>query len=828
MNTLERTIIQIRRNLHANCELDANITSDHWQELLNHYSHFIDKRNEAGFLVDSEVRITELRTPRPCVHLMATNHSNEFGLWGSFWDQFGGGFCFYDSPLAGLMSSHLDTNYVPANPEPQDVRQFFIHENGRAWPMFCQPYFEEKQYQNFSCWQGLDRHIIKADRENLTCQLEVSVHPDQPLEIWSISITCNDNKIRQLSWFATIRININSYPPYYFVPRVVCEGLHENNSLIFLNHDKKNLHPRQVFFTALPNFEHFDMMSECFNGVGGRAPIPVAVQQGQCTDSLGRQPYAGLIAATQFKVTLNPGETQTWQCAYGFCPYEKTRRSDYLLEIRKTVLPDQKKVTRKVCENWTRKIESFMIKTPVPEIDRYFNVWSRYQVRNQSRFCTGSDKIGYRDMLQNLLGICDCDLEFARKCILRVLSYQLPDGRGIRQYAKIPNSEHDLRMYLDSSSWIPDTLVKYIKESGDFNILQEQVSFFDMKDQRQSEKNIGSVYEHALGAVRCLNHNTGYHGLCKIGYGDWNDALSGIGGEMGVSVWLSCACVYAANKMAELAEHLDRSDDAEEMRQIAQNMTDRINKYAWDGQWYIYAINGEGKPIGSKTCSEGQIHLNVNTWSIFTGVAKAADRETVVSESIEKLATPVGHRLLMPSYTSCSRDDVGRIADQMPGLIENGSIYTHGEAFYLYALATSGQADKCFAGLMRVLPSNLIQDISTAPRQQQSNFTVGPEHPDFGQQYFSNFTGSVPWFRRVIEHMIGVYPDFDALIIKPNVPKEWKYYEILKTWRNHRIRIIFNKTENKEYSLSMNGKKYQNQIPISEFQIGNINQIKVS
>ena len=141
MSTLEQTINQLRHNLRANCEPDTNIHPDHWLELKEHYSRFIDKRNEAGFLIDSEVQIDKLHTPRPCLHLMATNHSEEFGLWGSFWDQFGGGFSFFDSTLAGLMSSHLDTNYGPTNPEPQDVRRFFIYDNDRAWSMFPQPYF---------------------------------------------------------------------------------------------------------------------------------------------------------------------------------------------------------------------------------------------------------------------------------------------------------------------------------------------------------------------------------------------------------------------------------------------------------------------------------------------------------------------------------------------------------------------------------------------------------------------------------------------------------------------------------------------------------------
>ncbi len=169
---------------------------------------------------------------------------------------------------------------------------------------------------------------------------------------------------------------------------------------------------------------------------------------------------------------------------------------------------------------------------------------------------------------------------------------------------------------------------------------------------------------------------------------------------------------------------------------------------------------------------------------------------------------------------------MGWIADQMPGLIENGSIYTHGEAFYLYALAVAGQVDKCFDELTRVLPSNLVQEISTAPRQQQSNFTVGPDHQDFGQQYFSNFTGSVPWFRRVIEHLLGLYPDFDTLVVKPSVPAVWQDYEICKKWRNHKIRFVYQNNPDKQPALTMNGRTYQERIPLSELLPGRVNEIR--
>lgn len=431
------------------------------------------------------------------------------------------------------------------------------------------------------------------------------------------------------------------------------------------------------------------------------------------------------------------------------------------------------------------------IQTPDESLNRYFNVWSKHQARNQSRFVRALDKVGYRDILQDLLGICDFEAPYVRRQLATALRYQFPDGRAVRQYEKFLGSGHDLRLYADSPSWIPDLLVRYLKETGDFAFLDESVPFLDPQGLQPNESDTGSVYEHACRAVRSLASHTGFHGLCAIGYGDWNDAISAIGGEKGVSVWLSCACVYAARLMAELAGHLGRNADSTEFRQIADAMTRRINDHAWDGQWYIYAINGQGVPIGSRSSAEGKIHLNVNAWALFTGVAAAGGRHKQVWDAIEQLATPFGHMLLAPPYALASRPLVGRIADQLPGMFENGSIYTHGESFYLYALVCAGRTDRWYEGIARTLPSNLVPDLSTAPPHQQSNFFVGPAHAAYGTNLFSNFTGSLAWYRRGIERVVGLVPEFDGLRIDPRPPRGWDRCRVMRTFRGSRLLVDF-------------------------------------
>jgi hypothetical protein len=119
-------------------------------------------------------------------------------------------------------------------------------------------------------------------------------------------------------------VNLDSYPAYYFCPRVVCEGKLEDGALVFLNHDQNNKHPRQSFLAASIAFDGYDMMSEVFDGWSPRAPIPAAVARGECFNSLGLQPAAGLVAAVQFNAELAPARPRP-DDRHGVAPVRRGR-----------------------------------------------------------------------------------------------------------------------------------------------------------------------------------------------------------------------------------------------------------------------------------------------------------------------------------------------------------------------------------------------------------------------------------------------------------------------------------------------------------------------
>ena len=59
--------------------------------------------------------------------------------------------------------------------------------------------------------------------------------------------------------------------------------------------------------------------------------------------------------------------------------------------------------------------------------------------------------------------------------------------------------------------------------------------------------------------------------------------------------------------------------------------------------------------------------------------------------------------MFAPAYTAM-REDVGRVTQKFPGAAENGSVYNHAAAFYVYALYGAGRSDHAYRLLRRMIP----------------------------------------------------------------------------------------------------------------------------
>ncbi len=297
-----------------------------------------------GFLLESALAVHRPDTPRPWLHLLGSNHDNVYGVVGSFWDVTGLGFLCYESVLAGAVTSHKDSSYVPTAPRSTDVRQFFLREEAdgqpRLWDMLPQVGREPEKYSDYDARYGLGWISVESTRHKIHSHLRVFVPVDDACEVWTITLTNRSDRPRKLQLFTRVNWGLESHPSYYFDPRVTSLGVHRPDlrAIVALNRHLGNALPRAGFMMSSAPFRGFDLSGEEFTGGGHFARFPRAVVEGNCRNSLGLQPYAGLVGALQFDLTLAPGASRTLHILVGRTEREEAEYTRHLKSLSKTLL----------------------------------------------------------------------------------------------------------------------------------------------------------------------------------------------------------------------------------------------------------------------------------------------------------------------------------------------------------------------------------------------------------------------------------------------------------------------------------------------------------
>lgn len=432
---------------------------------------------------------------------------------------------------------------------------------------------------------------------------------------------------------------------------------------------------------------------------------------------------------------------------------------------------------------WRTLLEFPSCDLPDEPMRNFLNVWFKNQLFLTFRFIR-SGSVGFRDTLQDAWSYALMEPDRARDSILRTLAHVRRDGVCPRNYSIVDN-RHDLRAFMDSGTWIGMAVADYVKETGDVAILDRPIPWLD-------DASPSPARDHIRAALDLLFERRGRFGLCLAGDGDWNDALEGISrsGDA-VSAWLTMALFHAQNILAGLFR---RSGDAAYARMLEERsgeLCSSLRDHAWDGSWYVYGFTGSGRPIGSHANREGRIHLNAQTWAIFTGLA-TAEQAAAIRESVARLLdTSLGPALLAPPYVE-EAAEVGRIARLEPGTFENGAVYQHAVAFKIFADIAAGAIDDAVNTFGNLLPTN--PDNFDARRTSEpyctGNYYCGPGHLRFGQNFFSWFTGNAAWLlRAAYDQILGVRADYDGLVIDPKVPASWDRFTVRRKFRGAEVTV---------------------------------------
>lgn len=430
---------------------------------------------------------------------------------------------------------------------------------------------------------------------------------------------------------------------------------------------------------------------------------------------------------------------------------------------------------------------------PDKNLERFLNTWFKQQLGITYRLNRNTQNAGFRDLLQDIWGAMLIHPNYPVERMDEILSHLYSDGhsmRGYDSYAGITNPTD----FVDCPLWAPNTVLQYLKETGDLSYLNKQLPYFD------SEKT-ETVLEHLHKTVDFVYNHRGNNGLVLMRDGDWLDGLAGINQNgTATSAWATMQAYWAQDCMAQIYDAIGQTANAQLMRSRNSEYKEVVRRVAWDGKWYVYAFKSDGLPVGSHKCQEGKIYLNTQTWAIFTGIEDDPKRiKSMMSAVNTYLTTIYGPMMLYPPYVNDKT--CGGIHKLVPGTFSNAAIYLHGSSFKVFSDITIGEYDDAYDTFMRLLPNHPDNSDSrrTSEPYTTGNVHFGPDSERFGMNLFSWFTGTPAWLIHAgFEKMLGAQAEFDGLHIHPCVPSDWNEYSVNRLYRGNEYRLHFRRANSND------------------------------
>jgi cellobionic acid phosphorylase len=666
--------------------------------------------------------------------------------------------------------------------------RFFYVKDDETGELFSAPYEPVRAPLDRFCF-SVGKTDIRWHLENIGIALDLNLGlpTDDAVELWSFRIQNISGRPRQVSVYPYFPIGYMSwmnqsarYRPELGGIVAACVTPYQKVADYFKHKNFKDL----TFFLSDQVPVAWEAKQEAFEGEGG-LHHPSGVQQVELAN--GDALYETPAAILQYRLQMAVGESRDLRFIFGPAHDDAeilARRGEYLSAdgfARAAVEYTGYLAQGKGC---------LRIETPDTEFDNFVNHWLPRQVYYHGDVNRLTTDPQTRNYLQDNMGMSYLRPDVARVAFLHALGQQEPsgampdgilliEGAELKYINQIPHTDHCV--------WLPVCLKAYLDETNDYQLLREIVA-----DREGGRK---TVFERISEAMRWLLKARDKRGLNYIAQGDWCDPMNMVGylGK-GVSGWLSVAAAYALNLWAEVCEQEAANDVAREFRNGAAQLNQAVNTYLWDGQWFGRGITDAGVVFGVRQDREGRIFLNPQSWAMLSGAANAAQRQQMIQAVAEQLETPYGVMNQAPSFTAM-REDVGRVTQKFPGSAENGSVYNHAAAFYIYSLYAVGETDRAYRLMRCMIPGPDPADYQRRgqlpvfiPNYYRGAYYQHPRTAGRSSQLFN--TGTVSWiYRCLIEGLFGVRGDRDGLVIQPQLPSHWDQAKVSRFFRGATFQI---------------------------------------
>ncbi len=759
------------------------------------YGYFDDK--------NKEYVITNPELPTPWMNYLGN------GGFGGLISATAGGLTFDGDP-----SNRRITRYKFNNmPVDRPGRYLYIRdeETGEYFSPMWQPVC--KDMQAYECRHGLGYTKISGQYMDILSETTYFVPMEKSYEVWNTKLANKSSIKRKLKIFSYVEFG---YPvaTLDILCHWACMTLTQSfkNGRISVDSGQGNfLHNREMLSyigTSLP-VTSFDCNPIEFVGQYRSESNPIGVEKGKCCNSLSESDNC--IGVLCSEVELNPDETIEFVHTLG------AAESDELIDIQiaEAILNPQAEL-QKIKENWNNVRSALQVETPSAEMNQMLNIWHPYQAKTTfdwSRFISyyerGVDRgFGFRDSMQDVLGVMHNSAEACKERIKLLLSIQRKNGNAKSVYYPATNSAHGGDRS-DDHLWSILSVCNYIKETGDFGFANEIVPFEDGGK--------GTVIEHLEAGISFTMNNLGRHGLPNFLLSDWDDSLCRINNDgKAESVFVFFQLAHATKELIELYKVLNLTENLAKMQKIydcCKSKTDSI----WDGEWFIRAFTSEGEKFCTSEDEFNKIHMIPQAWSVMSGLADSEKGNLALDNVMKYLYTDKG--IISHLNASDRFDGVSKSYYHFTkGARENGGIFFHSNTWVIIALAMLGRADDAFKCYFATLPNrrNDIADLCLTEPYIYSQTMIAPPHSRQWQCVNSWLTGTASWmYYAATQYILGIRPEYNGLKIDPQVPNEWKGFKMVRYCRNVKCNID---VVNIKGQITVNGEKIEgNVIPWDYF-----------
>ena len=785
------------------------------------YGHFDDGAREYV--------ITRPDTPWPWINYLGTE--DFFSLVSNA----GGGYSFYkDARLRRL--TRYRYNDVPMD---SNGRLFYIRDGETVWNPGWRP--ARTDLESYECRHGMGYTRIRSLRDGVSADLLLFVPQGADCEVQRLVLSNTSRGRKTLDLFAVTEFCLwNAMDDMTNFQRNLSTGEVEvEEGVVYHRTEYRERRNHFAFYSVNAPVAGFETDREQFTGRYGGFERPEAVSCRRLPGTLasGWSP----IAAFHLKISLEPGESRSLVFLLGYVENpdaEKWSAPGVINKARAAALrarfdTDSKveAAFRELSASWCALLSGFSVSSGDERLDRMVNVWNQYQcmttynmARSASYFESGIGRgIGFRDTSQDLLGCVHQIPLRARQRLLDVASTQFADGGAYHQYQPLTRQgNRDVGGdFNDDPLWLILGVAGYIKETGDWAILEEPVPF-------DAEPVPAPMFEHLLRSFNHVVENLGPHRLPLIGHADWNDCLNlncfstdpnesfqtavSRDGRTAESMMIAGMFVLIGEDFIQICRRTGRGAMADEAQARVNEMRSAILAHGWDGGWFLRAYDSFGNKVGSRENTDGQIYVEANAWCAMARVGTEHGYPLKALDAVrDRLATRYGIVILDPPYREY-HVELGEVSSYPPGYKENAGVFCHNNPWVMIAECVAGRAGQAFDYYKRICPSYLegVQELHRTEPYVYSQMVAGKAAPRHGEAKNSWLTGTAAWnFVAVSQWILGVRPEFDGLRIDPSLPPELRNVELTRRFRGCRysIRIRNSGRTPQERTITVNGKR---------------------